>query len=91
MGLPGLVFRVIDTQGHFEFLLNGLQKVYKYTPIYAWSSKDIVKTNRKTVRKIYKNFCADPVGALVSDGNIQISDEVKATVNSKPYNPIELE
>jgi len=90
-GLPGLIFRVVDTQGNFEFLLNGLQKTYTYTPIYMWSSKDIVKTNRKTVRRIYKNFCLDPVSALTSDGNIQIPDDVKATVSSKPYNPIELE
>lgn len=90
-GLPGLIFRVSDTQGHFEFILNGLEKVNKYIPIYVWSSRDIIKTNRKTVRQIYKNFCADPVGALTSDGNIKISDEVKASVSSKPYNPIELE
>lgn len=90
-GLPGLIFRVSDTQGHFDFILNGLEKVDKYTPIYVWSSKDIIKTNRKTVRQIYKNFCADPVGALTSDGNIKVSDEAKASVSPKPYNPIELE
>lgn len=90
-GLPGLIFRVVDTQEHFEFLLNGLQKTNKYIPIYIWNNKDIVKTNRKTVRKIYKNFCSDPVSTLTSEGNIQIPDDVKATVSPKPYNPIELE
>ncbi|MCE2616003.1 MAG: GLPGLI family protein [Phocaeicola sp.] len=90
-GLPGLVFCIMDTQGHFEFTLNGLQKANKYTPIYLWNNKNIVKTNRKTVREIYKNYCADPVGALTSDGSIQIPDDVKATVAPKPYNPIELE
>lgn len=90
-GLPGLVFCIMDTQGHFEFTLNGLQKANKYTPIYLWNNKSIVKTNRKTVREIYKNYCADPVGALTSDGSIQISDDVKATVEPKPYNPMELE
>ena len=106
-GLPGLVFcivdtpvsythldvykRQVDTQGHFEFTLNGLQKANKYTPIYLWNSKSIVKTNRKTVRDIYKNYCADPVGSLTSDGSIQIPDDVKATVEPKPYNPMELE
>lgn len=90
-GLPGLVFCIVDTQGHFEFTLNGLQKANKYTPIYLWNSKSIVKTNRKTVRDIYKNYCADPVGSLTSDGSIQIPDDVKATVKPKPYNPMELE
>ena len=90
-GLPGLVFYISDTQGHFEFTLDGLQKANSYTPIYLWSNKSIVKTKRKTVREIYKNFCADPVSALTSDNSIQIPDDVKAKVNSKPYNPMELE
>lgn len=90
-GLPGLVFQVVDTQENFEFILDGLQKADKYVPIYVWSSKEIVKTNRKTVRQIYKNFCADPLGALLSSGNVRVSDEAKANVKSKPYNPIELE
>ncbi len=90
-GLPGLVFCIMDTQGHFEFTLNGLQKAHKYTPIYLWNNKSIVKTSRKTVRGIYKNYCADPAGALTSDGSIQIPDDVKATIEPKPYNPMELE
>lgn len=90
-GLPGLVLSVMDTQGHFEFTLDGLQKSNKYAPIYLWDNKDIVKTSRKTVRNIYKNFCADPVSALTSDGSIEIPDDVKATVEPKPYNPMELE
>jgi len=90
-GLPGLVFCVMDTQGHFEFTLDGLQKANKYTPIYLWRNKSIVKTNRKTVREIYKNFCVDPISALTSDGSVEISDDVKARVQSKPYNPMELE
>ncbi|MDR0961896.1 MAG: GLPGLI family protein [Mediterranea sp.] len=90
-GLPGLVFYVSDTQENFEFALSGLQKADNYIPIYLWSRKDIVKTSRKTVRAIYKNYCADPVSALPNDGSIQISDEAKARVKSRPYNPIELE
>lgn len=90
-GLPGLVLAVTDTADNFEFTLDGLQKTDRYVPIYLWNDKDIVKTSRNTVRKIYKNYCADPVGALTSDGSVTVSDEVKATVDPKPYNPIELE
>lgn len=90
-GLPGLVLAVTDTADNFEFTLDGLQKADRYVPIYLWNDKDIVKTSRNTVRKIYKNYCADPVGALTSDGSVTVSDEVKATVDPKPYNPIELE
>ena len=89
-GLPGLVLRITDTRGHFDFLLNGLEKVHGYKPIYLWAKADIVKTNRETVRKIYKNYCADPVSALTSSG-VTIPDDVKATVSAKPYNPMEME
>lgn len=89
-GLPGLVLRVTDTKGHFDFILNGLEKVNSYKPIYLWARADIVKTNRETVRKIYKNYCADPTSALTNSGVI-IPDDVKATVSAKPYNPMEME
>ena len=90
-GLPGLVFMVVDTRDNHKFTLSGLEKVTQYNPIYLWAEKDIIKTSRNKVRKIYKNYCADPVGALTSNGDIIVPDDVKATVNSKPYNPIELE
>ena len=90
-GLPGLVFMVVDTRDNHKFTLSGLEKVTQYNPIYLWADKDIIKTSRNKVRKIYKNYCADPVGALTSNGDIIVPDDVKATVNSKPYNPIELE
>lgn len=90
-GLPGLVLSVKDTQGQFEFTLDGLQKALGYQPIYLWTKKNIVKTSRKAVRKIYKNFCADPVGALTSSGNVIVPKDVGATVQPKPYNPMELE
>lgn len=90
-GLPGLIFMVVDTRDNHKFTLSGLEKVTQYSPIYLWAEKDLIKTNRNKVRKIYKNYCADPVGALTSNGDIIVPDDVKATVNSKPYNPIELE
>lgn len=88
-GLPGLVFQVADTQGNFEFALDGLQKAGGYVPIYLWSGKDMMKTSRETVRKIHKNYCADPITAL--GGSIQVSEEAKAKAHPIPYNPIELE
>lgn len=90
-GLPGLICRVTDTNNNFDFLLDGFEKDKTNRPIYLWNKKDIVKTDRKTVRKIYKNFCADPVSALLSKGNVQIPKETRASVEPKPYNPIELE
>lgn len=90
-GLPGLIFKITDTSGHHDFTLNGLQKANKYQPLYMWNNKKIIKSNRKTVRQIYMNYCLDPVGMLTADGNIQISESDKSKVKQKPYNPIELE
>ena len=90
-GLPGLIFKVQDTQDNFVFTLTGLQKVKSYTPIYMHDKSAVTKSTRKTVRQMYKNYCADPVKALTGDGSITVSADVAATVNAKPYNPIELE
>lgn len=90
-GLPGLVFRVTDTQANFDFTLSGFETVKGVVPIYQWAAKDIEKTDRKTVRKIYKNFCADPASALAGMDGVIVTEELKASIDAKPYNPIELE
>lgn len=90
-GLPGLIFKVQDTEDNFSFTLTGLQKVKGYAPIYMYDKSAVTKSTRKAVRQMYKNYCADPVKALTGDGSITVSADVAATVNAKPYNPIELE
>ena len=89
-GLPGLIFKVSDTQKNFIFTLCGLKKATSYSPIYL-HKEDIVQTSRKDVRQIYKNYCDSPGAALVSDGSVQVSKEDLAKVKAFPYNPIELE
>lgn len=49
-GLPGLIFKVQDTQNNFIFTLTGLQKVKSYTPIYMYDKSAVTKSTRKTVR-----------------------------------------
>lgn len=90
-GLPGLVFQVIDTKDNFEFTLNGLQKAKGYNPIYIWDSKKIIKSNRKAIRQIYKNYCDNPGQALISGGNVKLDPQTLASIPPKPYNPMELE
>lgn len=90
-GLPGLIFKVYDTDDNFEFTLCGLEKVTRYIPIYKWTNAKIIKTSRDKVRIIYKNYCADPTIALNGLDGVTVPDEAKATVTSRPYNPIELE
>ncbi len=90
-GLPGLVFQVKDTNDNFEFVLTGLEKVSRYCPIELADKDQVTKTSRQTLRKIEKNAYANPAQALMSGGDVKIPKETLATVNAKPYNPIELE
>ena len=90
-GLPGLIFQIKDTKGHYIFSLSGLEEVKKYDPIYLWT-QDIIPSTRKRVRKIYKNYCEYPAKALMNSGkHIKISDKDLTSIKPKPYNPIELE
>lgn len=90
-GLPGLIFQIKDTKGHYIFSLSGLEEVKKYDPIYLWTSK-IIPSTRKRVRNIYKSYCLYPAKALMNSGkHIKISDKDLASIKPKPYNPIELE
>ncbi len=88
-GLPGLIFQVKDTKGHYIFSLSGLEEVKKYDPIYLLTSR-IIPSTRKRVRKIYKNDCLYPEKAYASNG-VKTSKEDLAKIKPKPYNPIELE
>lgn len=90
-GLPGLIFKVQDTQDNFVFTLTGLQTVKGYAPIYMYDRSAVIKSSRKAVRQMYKNYCADPLKALTSNGNVTVAADAAATVKAKPYNPIELE
>lgn len=91
-GLPGLIFKIQDTSNHYIFTINGLRKTQGNDPIYKWTGKKIINTDRKEARKIYRNYCANPIKAIMnSGGTIIISEKDQASVAPKPYNPIELE
>lgn len=90
-GLPGLIFCIYDTKRHHQFTIAGLETVHFVDPIYL-STKNIEESTRDTARIMYRNYCADPAKALLNSGKtIKMSDEVIASIEPKPYNPIELE
>ena len=59
--------------------------------IYIYDKNEVIKSSRKAIRQMFKNTCNDPLKALTGDGTVTASGDVSATVNAKPYNPIELE
>lgn len=91
-GLPGLIFEIKDIQEHYVFKLNGIVQIKKNDPIYLWSGHNVIKTTREKVRKIHKNYCNNPIKALMNTGKkINIPSEYLNNPKTIPYNPIELE
>lgn len=92
-GLPGLIMNVYDDRGDYKFELNGLEICDRLNlPIYYYNSNDIRKTTREKTMKADKNNKDNPLASLMASGlQIELSEEDKASVQPKPYNPIELE
>jgi GLPGLI family protein len=90
-GLPGLIMQIADDEGMYSFALSGLEQVNYYDPIYIVKRTRTIPTQRKNVLRIYKNFCEEPGKYITADGSVQIPEETLATIEPKPYNPIELE
>lgn len=93
-GLPGLILKAEDDEGHYRFTADGLEQSHGTEPI-LFSGKDYQPVDRKQYDKMQKRFAADPVGFITG-----IMPNVKITVrdnhgnNTKnpkdmPYNPIE--
>ena len=93
-GLPGLILKAEDDEGHYRFTADGLEQSHGTEPI-LFGGKDYQPVDRKQYDKMQKRFAADPVGFITG-----IMPNVKITVrdnhgnNTKnpkdmPYNPIE--
>lgn len=95
-GLPGLILKAQDTQGHYIFECSGITQVREYNPI-MFSANNYEPVSRKNLNKMYERFATDPVGySTASAPNVKIvirnesGQETKAPKNL-PYNPIERE
>ena len=90
-GLPGLILKASDSQGHYTFECTGLQKTNEKLMFGADGYESI---SRKNLNKVYERFAADPVGYMTSiSPNVRIAhlDEngENKTIKNTPYNPIE--
>ena len=90
-GLPGLILKASDSQGHYTFECTGLTNNDEKLMFGADGFESI---SRKNLNRIYERYAADPIGYVTSSSpNIRIvmkdeSGENK-TVKNMPYNPIE--
>lgn len=88
-GLPGLILRITDEQGIYDFSAIAIEK--KKMNIYWRNEKKIIQTNRVDFRKIQRNYFENPglfLHGKAYDGN---GNEIVPKFNAKIYNPLELE
>lgn len=94
-GLPGLILKAQDRQGHYTFECTALIQNHGEDLLFPGKGYEPIK--RKDLNRVYERYVADPVGFVTSmapNVTIKIHGEdgqpVKAPKNI-PYNPIELE
>ena len=93
-GLPGLILKAEDDEGHYRFTADGLEQSHGTEPI-LFGGNDYQPVDRKQYDKMQKRFAADPVGfitGIMPNVKITVRDNHgNKTKNPKdtPYNPIE--
>ena len=93
-GLPGLILKAVDSEGHYSFTATGVEQCHTDRPI-LFDGKRHEPMNRKAYNKVHERYYADPVGFITGsmpNVAIKISDEHgNATKNPKniPHNPLE--
>lgn len=94
-GLPGLVLKLKEQKGNFEFNLVSLEFLKEKKPILFETKKTTLVT-RKEYRKLVKFMLENPDGFAASQGMIFRTKSINGVTNpppppKPPYNPIELE
>lgn len=93
-GLPGLILKAADSQGHYSFTATGLELCHTPRPI-LFDGKKYETVSRKDYRKVHERYAADPVGFITnSHPNVRItikdeSGNPARNPRNMPYNPIE--
>lgn len=95
-GLPGLILKAEDSEGHYIFTCSGIEQCHNYRPIH-FNGKDYEPLNRKAYNKIHERYWADPVGFIMSSSpNVSVTildGQGNKTKSPKkiPNNPLERE
>ncbi len=88
-GLPGLILKIEDDQGHYLFECIGIEKPTWSDPIYFQESKSRFNITKKRFLDAQRKYHENPSGKIENSGMIQSSLPVSAS-KARPYNPIEL-
>ncbi|MDR0835353.1 MAG: GLPGLI family protein [Tannerella sp.] len=66
-GLPGLIFKVIDSNGHFSYECISFKYEDKTIDIYK-DNKSVIKTTQAEAKKLKKAYKDDPEGIFAANG-----------------------
>jgi len=88
-GLPGLILKVYDDDGHYVFEGIQIESYSKKYPIYRNNEKYYQKTDRIKLRKLEKDIYEDYY--KVREGKVTNSDGSPAKFTPVPYHPLEWE
>lgn len=93
-GLPGMILKAEDAEGHYRFEANGIEQCHDEAPI-LFAGKDYERVSRKQYARVHERFATDPVGFITgSMPNVTITiknEHGQPAKNPKdmPHNPIE--
>lgn len=87
-GLPGLILKISDSQGHYIFEMVLLERLKEDVSIEFYKM-DWVKTNRKDFLKAVQNFRHDIINRAKEAGASSESQQTAARNMMKKNNPIE--
>lgn len=93
-GLPGLILKAQDTQGHYTFECTGIINARDDEKL-TYSAQSYEPVSRKDLNKMYERQAADPIGfikATAPNVTVVIRDESGQAMKdpkNTPYNPIE--
>ena len=89
-GLPGLILKAADSQGHYTFECTGMVNTNEEL-LFGGDGYETI--SRKNLNKIYERFATDPTGYISSsipNAIITVNErEDGKAVKNLPYNPIE--
>jgi GLPGLI family protein len=89
-GLPGLILKIADSQGHYVFEMTAIERLKEAVAI-AFYDMDYVKTNRKGFLDAEENFRHDIINRAREAGSDNNSQQTAARNMAKRNNHIERE
>lgn len=96
-GLPGLILKAEDTEGHYKFECTGIVQNRGDEDKIMYSDDGCQPISRKELNNMYARFAADPIGYMTSAApNVKVimkTEDGRPASNPKntPHNPIERE